>query len=91
MTNKEAKEIIESECYVFNPLNLDRSTRINTALDVAIKALEQEPEIKVLERDEVLRKLGTTVDIYQVIAWVELVNDLEYLGLKICEVENNDD
>ena len=91
MTNKEAKEIIESECYVFNPLNLDRTTKINTALDVAIKALEQEPEIKVLERDEVLRKLGTTVDIYQVIAWVELVNDLEYLGLKICEVENNDD
>ena len=43
MTNKEAKEIIESECYVFNPLNLDMTTRINTALDVAIKALEQEP------------------------------------------------
>ena len=34
MTNKEAKEIIESECYVFNPLNLDRTTKINTALDV---------------------------------------------------------
>ena len=30
MTNKEAKEIIESECYVFNPLNLDRTTKINT-------------------------------------------------------------
>ena len=43
MTNKEAKEIIESECYVFNPLNLDRTTKINTALDVAVKALEQEP------------------------------------------------
>ena len=42
MTNKEAKEIIKSECYVFNPLNFDRSTRINTALDVAVKALEQE-------------------------------------------------
>lgn len=42
MTNKEAKEIIESECYVFNPLNLDRTTKINTALDVAIKALEKE-------------------------------------------------
>lgn len=43
MTNKEAKEIIESECYVFNPLNFDRTTRINTALDMAIKALEKEP------------------------------------------------
>lgn len=26
MTNKEAKEIIKSECYVFNPLDFDRST-----------------------------------------------------------------
>ena len=42
MTNKEAKEIIESECYVFNPLNLDRTTKINTALDIAIKALEKQ-------------------------------------------------
>ena len=38
MTNKEAKEIIESECYVFNPLNFDRSTMVNTAL----KALEKQ-------------------------------------------------
>ena len=45
MTNKEAKEIIESECYVFNPLNFDRTTKINTALDVAIKALEQQDRI----------------------------------------------
>ena len=43
MTNKEAINIIEGECYVFNPLDFDRSTRINTALDIAIKALEQEP------------------------------------------------
>ena len=45
MTNKEAKEIIKSECYVFNPLNLDRTTKINTALDMAIKALEQQDRI----------------------------------------------
>ena len=45
MTNKEAKEIIESECYVFNPLNLDRTTKVNTALDVAVKALEQQDRI----------------------------------------------
>ena len=45
MTNREAKEIIESECYVFNPLNLDRTTKINTALDVAVKALEQQDRI----------------------------------------------
>ena len=45
MINKEAKEIIESECYVFNPLNFDRTTKINTALDVAVKALEQQDRI----------------------------------------------
>lgn len=42
MTKEEAIDIIKSECYVFNPLNFDRSTMVNTALDMAIKALEQE-------------------------------------------------
>ena len=50
------------------------------------KALEQEQKIKVLNRDEAIKKLGT-VDIYQASAWITLLNDLEYLGLKICEVE----
>ena len=45
MTREEAINVIKSECYVFNPLDLDESTRINTALDVAIKALEQESYI----------------------------------------------
>ena len=43
MTREEAVNIIKSECYVFNPLNLDRTTKINTALDVAVEALEREP------------------------------------------------
>ena len=43
MTKKDAIDIIKSECYVFNPLNFDRSTMVNTALDMAVKALEQEP------------------------------------------------
>ena len=42
MTNKEAREIIKSECYIFNPLDFDRSTRINTALDMAVEALDKE-------------------------------------------------
>lgn len=52
----------------------------------AIKVLEQEPKIKVLDRDEVARKLGE-VDVYKASAWITLLSDLEYLGLKICEVE----
>ena len=43
----------------------------------------------MLERDEVIRRLGT-VDIYQASAWAELIHDLELLGLRICEVEKND-
>lgn len=42
MTREEARAIIKSECYIFDPLNLDRSTMVNTALDMAIIALEQE-------------------------------------------------
>ena len=38
MTNKEATSVIKSECYIFNPLNFDRSTMVNTAL----KALEKQ-------------------------------------------------
>ena len=42
MTREEAIGIIKSECYIFDPLNLDRSTMVNTALDMAIIALEKE-------------------------------------------------
>ena len=45
MTREEAIDVIESECYVFNPLNLDRTTMVNTALDIAIKALEKQDRI----------------------------------------------
>lgn len=53
MTRKEAIGVIKSDCYVFNPLDFDRSTKINTALDMAIKALEQESIIDKL-RDEII-------------------------------------
>lgn len=48
MTREEAIGVIKSECYVFNPLNFDESTRINTALDMALKALDQESIIDKL-------------------------------------------
>lgn len=41
MTKEDAIDIIKSECYVFNPLNFDRSTMVNTALDMAITSLER--------------------------------------------------
>ena len=53
MTKKEAISVIKSECYIFNPLDFDRSTKINTALDMAIKSLEQESIIDKL-RDEII-------------------------------------
>ena len=45
MTREEAIGVIKSECYVFNPLNFDRSTMVNTALDMAIQALEKQDRI----------------------------------------------
>ena len=51
MTREEAISVIKSECYVFNPLDLDGSTRINTALDMAIKELEQCPILDKLRAD----------------------------------------
>jgi len=52
MTASEAIKIIKSECYVFNPLNFDRTQLINTALDAAVEALEQLKEIKGIIKDK---------------------------------------
>lgn len=41
MTATEAIKIIKSECYVFNPMNFDRMSLVNTALDTAVKALQR--------------------------------------------------
>ena len=70
MTNKEAKEIIKSECYVFNPLNFDRSTRINTALDIAIEALEKQDKIAQIIDDCDLLESWEVLDDYDLLeAW----------------------
>lgn len=53
MTAREAIDVIRSECYVVNALNFDRSTIVNTALDMAVKALEQEPCEDCVSRDAV--------------------------------------
>lgn len=52
MTASEAIKVIKSECYVFNPLNFDRTQLINTALDKAVEALEQVKEIKGIIKDK---------------------------------------
>lgn len=68
MINEEAINIIKSECYVFNPLNFDRSTMVNTALDMAIKALEKQDRIAqilddydLLEAWEILEMVKETM------------------------------
>lgn len=77
MTSDEAKEFIAQSV----------KSDVDMALVAdAIKTLEQKSKIKVLERDEAIRKLGA-VDIYQARAWITLLDDLEHLKLKICEVE----
>ena len=57
--DQEAIKIIKSECYISDLLDLDRTRMVNTALDVAIEALKQEPKwIPVSER---LPKVGEKV------------------------------
>ena len=62
MSNDEAISIIKSECYIFNPLNFDKSTRINTALDMAIKALEKQDRIAQILNDCDLLESWETLD-----------------------------
>lgn len=50
MTNKEAIEIIKNNYYIFNMLNFDRTTLVNTALDKAIEALEKAGDNEVKQR-----------------------------------------
>ena len=70
MTNKEAKEIIESECYSFNPLNLDRTTRINTALDMAVEALEKQDRIAQILDNYNISESWEVLDDYDLLeAW----------------------
>lgn len=52
VSEAEAIKVIKSECYVFNPLNFDRTRLINTALDKAVEALEQVKEIKGIVKDK---------------------------------------
>lgn len=52
MTNERAIEIIKADCYVFNPLNMDRSTMVNQALDKAVEALQS-----AADAQEIIRKL----------------------------------
>ena len=40
MTDKKAIEVIKENCYIFNPMNLDKTTLVNTALDRAVAALK---------------------------------------------------
>lgn len=44
MTNLEAIQILKSECYIADLLNLDRTRLVNTALDLAITSLKSQSD-----------------------------------------------
>ena len=48
MTNEEAIKIIQNECYISDLLNLDRTRIVNSALDMAIKALESQADTEYI-------------------------------------------
>ena len=67
MTDKERQEairVIKSECYISNLLNLDRTIMVNTALDMAVEALQSNAErwVPVNERlPEIANEVLVTV------------------------------
>ena len=68
MNREEARNIIKSECYIFNPLSFDRTTMVNTALDIAIKALEQESILdKIRAEIEHHRRKTQSIDPYDLV------------------------
>ena len=70
MTNEEAISVIKSECYVFNPLDFDSSTMVNTALDVAVEAIEKQDRIAQILDDCDLLETWETLDDYDLLeAW----------------------
>ena len=70
MTKEEAINIIKKECYAFNPFNIDKTTVVNTALDMAIKALEKQDRIAQILDDCDLLETWETLDDYDLLeAW----------------------
>ena len=70
MTREEAINVIKSECYVFNPLDFDKSTMINTALDMAIEALEKQDKITQILDDYDVSETWEVLDDYDLLeAW----------------------
>ena len=67
MTREEVVNIIKSECYVFNPLDFDWSTMVNTALDIAIEALEKQDRIAQILDDCDLLETWETLDDYDLL------------------------
>lgn len=50
MTPEEAINIIKTECYVNNPMDIDRTIFINTALDKAVEALYKTSDKELIKQ-----------------------------------------
>ena len=58
MTREEAIEIIRENCYVFNPLDFDETTRINTALDIVLGKPKAKGSDEILNELKEIRQNG---------------------------------
>lgn len=82
-----SRKEVDKLCWEYLRANTDDNIAFyEHFVDLPSMTPKQEPKVKVLDFDEVARKLGT-VDVYKASGWATLLNDLEYLGLKICEAE----
>lgn len=77
MSPEKAKVVIKNECYIFDPMNLDRTTMVNEALDIAVSAIDTNVKNEILEKmvavqdeviqmqDEQINNLTELVKIYR--------------------------
>lgn len=88
MTNEDAIKILKEHCYVFNPLDFDKTTMINTALDKAVKTLERQGKLEKEILNKLHKNFYTLIESFQddEIAKTDFLIGLLHAGITVHEV-----
>ena len=86
MTNEEIIEVLDDmKVKIQIPEAAVTQLKRNAALDEAIKRFKQ-PNIKILSKEEAVTILGAATP-YSIYQWIHTLEEIEALGLQICEVK----
>lgn len=86
MTNKEIIKVLDDmKVKIRIPEAAVTQLKRNAALDEAIKRFKQ-PNIKILSKREAVNILASATP-YSVYQWIRTLEEIEALGLRICEVK----